>query len=45
MKSLKQRLISIGTKAQWKAIKKGYDWNYDSGNYTVHCTDGDISKS
>lgn len=34
-----------GTKAQWKAIKKGYDWNYDTGNYTIHCTDGDISKS
>lgn len=20
-------------------------WNNDTGNYTVHCTDGDISKS
>ncbi len=31
-----------GTKAQWKAIEKGYSWNYNTGNYTVHCTDGDI---
>jgi len=34
-----------GTKAQWKAISKGYKWNYDTGEYTVHCTDGDISKA
>ena len=31
-----------GTKAQWKAIEKGYSWNNNTGNYTVHCTDGDI---
>ena len=34
-----------GTKAQWNAISKGSGWNNDTGNYTVHCTDGDISKS
>ena len=28
-----------GTKAQWNAISKGYDWDYYTGNYTVHCTD------
>ncbi len=33
-----------GTKAQWNAISKGTDWNYNTGNYTIHCTDGDISK-
>ena len=33
-----------GTKAQWNAIAKGFDWNYNTGNYTVHCTDGDIAK-
>ena len=41
------RLTSItfnGTKAQWRAIKKGPDWNYNTGNYTIHCTDGDIPK-
>ena len=34
-----------GTKAQWESIEKGYSWNNNTGNYTVHCTDGDISKS
>ena len=34
-----------GTIAQWKAVKKGNDWNKSTGNYTVHCTDGDLSKS
>ena len=33
-----------GTKAQWNAIKKGTDWNSNTGNYTIHCTDGDIPK-
>ena len=34
-----------GTKAQWNAIPKGSDWNYNTGSYTVYCTDGTISKS
>ena len=41
------RLTSItfnGTKAQWNAIPKGNYWNYYTGSYTVHCTDGDIQK-
>ena len=41
------RLTSItfnGTKAQWNTISKGSDWNYNTGSYTVHCTDGDIKK-
>ena len=33
-----------GTKAQWNAISKDYGWNYKTGSYTVHCTDGDIPK-
>ena len=33
-----------GTKAQWNAIEKGYNWNYYTDNYTIHCTDGDIAK-
>lgn len=33
-----------GTKAQWNAITKGTDWNHATGNYTIHCTDGDIPK-
>ena len=34
-----------GTIKQWKAIRKGGNWNYNTGNYVVHCTDGDISKA
>ncbi len=37
-------IIFRGTKAQWNAISKGGGWNDDTGAYTVHCTDGDISK-
>ena len=33
-----------GTKAQWNAISKGSWWNRGAGDYTVHCTDGDITK-
>ena len=33
-----------GTKAQWNAIDKGSNWNGNTGAYTIHCTDGDISK-
>ena len=33
-----------GTKAQWNAISKGNNWNYVTGKYTIHCTDGDIEK-
>ena len=33
-----------GAMAQWSAISKGSMWNYDTGNYTIHCTDGDIEK-
>jgi hypothetical protein len=31
-----------GTKAQWNAVSKGSYWNYNTGKYTVHCTDGNI---
>ncbi len=34
-----------GTKAQWNAIDKGSKWDYNTGNYTIHCSDGDIVKS
>jgi len=39
------KLTSItyqGTKAQWNAITKGLFWDYETDNYTIHCTDGDI---
>ena len=34
-----------GTKAQWNAIKKVYNWSSNTGSYTIYCTDGTISKS
>ena len=33
-----------GTKAQWNAITKPSFWNSSTGNYTIYCTDGNISK-
>ncbi len=33
-----------GTKEQWNAISKGEDWNEITGEYVIHCTDGDIDK-
>ncbi len=33
-----------GIMEQWKTIDKSSFWNSNTGNYTVHCTDGDISK-
>lgn len=33
-----------GTKAQWKAISFGTDWNVYMPDYTVTCTDGTIAK-
>lgn len=33
-----------GKKAQWKKIATGACWDYGTGDYTVHCTDGDIHK-
>lgn len=33
-----------GTKKQWLAIEKGNQWDYDTGNYTVTCSDGKLDK-
>ena len=33
-----------GTKAQWNQLEKGIRWNNATGDYTIHCTDGDIKK-
>jgi len=34
-----------GTRAEWEAMQKDMMWDSMSGDYTVHCTDGDIRKS
>ncbi|MBQ5926759.1 MAG: leucine-rich repeat domain-containing protein, partial [Clostridia bacterium] len=31
-----------GTKAQWNAIAKGYNWTLNTLATVVHCTDGDV---
>lgn len=33
-----------GTQAQWNAIAKEDGWDTGLASYTVHCTDGDITK-
>ena len=33
-----------GTMYQWGNISKGDSWNYETGDYTVHCTDGNLEK-
>jgi hypothetical protein len=33
-----------GTMAQWNAITKGTSWNYNTGEYTIYCADGEITK-
>ena len=33
-----------GTMAEWNAIEKGTDWDAGTGNYTVYCSDGTITK-
>ena len=33
-----------GTKNQWQSIIKDRNWDYNTGSYTIHCNDGDISK-
>ena len=37
-------IIFNGTRAQWNTIYKVTAWNIQTGNYTIHCTDGDIPK-
>lgn len=34
-----------GTKPQWESIYKDEYWDYNTGKYTVYCTDGSISKT
>ena len=32
-----------GTKDQWNSIQVGSNWSYNTGDFTVHCTDGEIT--
>lgn len=33
-----------GTKAEWVSLKKYSQWDDNTPDYTIHCTDGDIKK-
>lgn len=37
-----KRIDFNGTKAQWEAIRKGSNWNRDTGSCTIYCTNGTI---
>lgn len=37
-----EEITFLGTKKQWKSIKKNPTWRRKSGIRTIHCTDGDI---
>lgn len=42
-----KKLTSIyfdGTMAEWNAINKGEDWDLGTPQYTIYCTDGNITK-
>ena len=34
-----------GTMEQWDAVAKHDSWDANTGDYTIHCTDGDITKT
>ncbi len=38
------KIIFNGTIEQWNNITKGSRWNTNTGEYTIYCTDGNISK-
>ena len=38
-------IIFTGTVSRWNAISKEISWNYNTGEYIVYCTDGEISKN
>ena len=38
-------IIFKGNSEQWKAITKGHKWDDETGDYTVECTDKNLSKN
>lgn len=39
-----QDIRFLGTIEQWNAIEKEEDWNASSGDFVIHCLDGDVNK-
>ena len=38
------RINYYGTKSDWLLVEKEVNWNHGTGNYTVYCLDGNITK-
>ena len=38
-------IIFQGTREQWKNVNKGDDWDVKTGDYVIHCSDGDVAKN
>ena len=39
-----KRIVYLGSKTEWESIYKYNKWDNNTGNYIVHCIDGDIPK-
>ena len=39
-----KNIIFQGTTDQWKAITKGTNWDAETGDYTIQCSDGTVEK-
>ncbi len=37
-------IIFVGTMEEWESIVKNNNWDAGTGDYTVYCTDGEITK-
>ncbi len=40
-----EHIIFEGTRAEWAGIQKETAWDVGTGNYIVHCIDGDLTKA
>lgn len=38
-------IVFQGTKTEWGSVKTISDWDYNTGDYTVQCTDGKLDKN
>lgn len=40
-----EKITFQGTVAEWRAVEKGTDWNRQTGDYVIWCSDGKIGKN
>lgn len=40
-----ESIMFEGTVERWNSLRKGLEWNYNSGRYTIYCNNGEIAKS